>query len=266
MSEPERRYKADYDTLTRADPWRDPSVKITKDASGNVIAEPRSPDQPKPGEPPLSLQRTADGRVVLAEGMEPMTDSQLRELASFYAAENSRKLSIPKPNEYALQFAPDYVLPAGVEWKWNEGDPLLAQVREFASASGMSQDTFSRLLGLHAASRMAEIQEFNTARENQVKLLGDNANARVDAIRAWMKSLVPEHFNDLAPVLEMAPTASTVKAPEVLAHRWVTQSSGSYSGAHREPQIPGKISDEAYGKLTYGERLEYASKFSPPNR
>jgi hypothetical protein len=95
------RWRADQEAITRADPWRDPSVRITKDAAGNVTAEPRAGDpetpgdQPKPGEPQLRLERTADGRFVLAEGMEPITDRKLRDLAAFKAAEDSRKLSVP---------------------------------------------------------------------------------------------------------------------------------------------------------------------------
>src|SRR6516225_2266777 len=48
------RWLADRDALTKSDPWRDPSVKITKNADGVVSAESRSPDPAvQPGaEPP----------------------------------------------------------------------------------------------------------------------------------------------------------------------------------------------------------------------
>jgi len=104
------RWRADQEAITRSDPWRDPSVRITKDAAGNVTAQPRAADPatpgepPRPGEPSLRLERTTDGRFVLADGMEPMTDQQLRDLAAFTAAEDSRKLSVPKPGEYQLKF------------------------------------------------------------------------------------------------------------------------------------------------------------------
>jgi hypothetical protein len=225
------RFRLQQEALTKSDPWRDPSVKITKDAAGNVTAEPRAGDPaaapqpgepPRPGEPQLRLERTPDGRFVLAEGMEPMTDSQLRDLAAFKAAEDSRKLSALKPNEYKLEFAKDYVLPQGTDWKWDETNPLLGQVREFAAANNMSQDAFSRLLGLHAASRMGEDMAFAEAKAREVRALGDNANLRVDSIKTWLKAMGGEHFNDLVRVLDMAPTAATVKGLQ-------------YAASHRQP-------------------------------
>jgi hypothetical protein len=273
------RYRADYDALTRADPWRDPGMRITKDAAGNVTAEPRVGDQPAPGEPPkpgepprpgerqLRLERTSDGRFILAEGLEPMTDQALKDLVAHKAATDAARLSTPKPNEYQLKFNDDFVLPQGVDWKWDEANPLLAQVREFASASGMSQDTFSKLLGIHAASRISEDQAFAEARAAEVRALGDSANQRVDAVKTWLRAMAPEHFAGLARVLDMAPSAATVRGLEVLMQRHVSQGSGSFRGGNREPpDHPSKLPESVVEKMSYPERLAYASKFPQPTR
>jgi hypothetical protein len=243
-SDVQQRWRADRDAIAAQDPWQHSPEKtvMMKMPDGTVVARPRTgadgaPDQTAPGEarrPGEPQPLTSDGRIQLTKDIA-VTEQELHDLLAHKAATESAKLSTPKPNEYKLEFPHDYVLPAGVEWKWNEADPLLAQVREFASASGMSQDTFSKLLGLHAASGMRDIQEFSAARENQVKLLGENANARVDQIKIWLKSMVPEHFDGLAKVLEMAPTAATVKGLEVLIHRYVSQGSGGLKG-NREAQ------------------------------
>jgi phosphoketolase len=58
--------------------------------------------------------------------------------------------------------------------------------------------------------------------------------------------------------------ASQVSAFEKLAHKFVTQGGGSYNGSHREPMVPGKISDAEYGKLSYSERIAYAARFPQP--
>jgi hypothetical protein len=209
-------------------------------------------------EPQPQPTRTDGGKIKLAEGVE-LTEQELRDLVAHKAQTDSQKLSTPQPGEYKLEFPHDYVLPQGVEWRWNEADPLLAQAREFASASGMTQDTFSKLLGLHAASQMKDMQEFAAAKAAEVQKLGDTANARVDAVKTWLKAMAPDHFAGLARVLEMAPSAATVKGLEALMHRYTTQGAGGFND--REPIIPGKLSDAEYGKLTYAERIEYASKF-----
>jgi len=66
------RWLADRDALTKSDPWRDPSVKITKNAEGVVSAESRSPDpaSPPPGDqPPASVEngRLRIGEIELSE-------------------------------------------------------------------------------------------------------------------------------------------------------------------------------------------------------
>jgi hypothetical protein len=275
MSEPERLYKADYDRLTAQDPYRDyrdPNQVLRRAPDGTITATPRAGDQPAPGEPPRPGEppqpgdqppqppRTDGGKIKLAEGVE-LTEQELRDLVAHKAQTDSQKLSTPKPNEYQIKFNDDFVLPQGVDWRWNEADPLLAQVRDFASTNNMTQDTFSKLLGLHAASQMKDMQEFAAAKAAEVQKLGDTANARVDAVKTWLKAMAPDHFAGLARVLEMAPSAATVRGLEALMHRYTTQGGGSYNGAHREPIIPGKVSDAEYSKMSYAERIEYASRF-----
>jgi hypothetical protein len=188
-------------------------------------------------------------------------------LTAFKAAEDSRKLSLPKPDQYKLEFAPDYVLPQGIEWKWDdEGkSPLMGQAREFAAAHSINQEGFSKLLGLYAASRVGEIQSINAAKAAELGKLGANANARVDAVRTWLKSVGGSDFDGLNRVLEMAPTASTVAGLEKLIQKFTSQGGGSWSGANREMNQVQRLPDEAVAKMTYSERKEYAAKFSQPN-
>jgi hypothetical protein len=98
----------------------------------------------------------------------------------------------------------------------------------------------------------------------EVRALGDTANQRIDAVKTWLKAMAPDHFAGLARVLEMAPSAATVRGLEALMHRYTTQGAGSFNGSNREPEVPGKISQEAYDKLGYAARLEYDSRFQQP--
>jgi hypothetical protein len=54
-------------------------------------------------------------------------------------------------------------------------------------------------------------------------------------------------------------TAAQVNAFEKLMHKFVSGGGASFNGAHREPSMPGKVSDETYAKMSYAERIEYAS-------
>jgi hypothetical protein len=138
--------------------------------------------------------------------------------------------------------------------------------RAFALRHGLNQSQFSEMLGVYAAASASEAVAFNSAKAAEVAKLGDAANARVDAVRGWLKSMGGNHFGALCKVLELAPVADTVVGLEHLMHRYVTQGGASFSGAHREPSLPGRVSEEIYNSMSYSQKLDYASKFPQPNR
>lgn len=182
-------------------------------------------------------------------------------LTAFKAAEDSRKLSVPKPDQYKIENTSDFTLPQGVEWKFDEKNPQLAGFREFASSLGMSQEHFSKALNYFVASQVSDQQTLNAAKAAELGRLGETANARVDAVRTWLKAMGGSDFDGLNRVLEMAPTAATVAGLEKLIQKFTSQGGGSYSGAHREVNQPERVSNEAYSKMTYSEKKEYAAKF-----
>lgn len=180
-------------------------------------------------------------------------------LLAFEATEISRKASVPPPDKYELKFTDDFKLPEGVEWQWKSDDPLLAHARQFANANGLSQGEFSKLLGLHAASQVSEQQMIKAAHAVELGKLGATANTRVDAVKQFVNAMVGDQLGTA--VTKTLFTADQVKAFEVIMQKFSTQGGGSYSGAHREVNQPERLSNEAYGKLTYSEKKEYAAKF-----
>jgi hypothetical protein len=180
-------------------------------------------------------------------------------LLAFEATEISRKASVPPPDKYELKFADDFKLPEGVEWQWKADDPLLTQARQFANANGLSQGEFSRLLGLHAASQVGEQQMIKAAHAAELGKLGATANTRVDAVKQFVTAMVGDQLG--AAVTKTLFTAAQIQAFEIIMQKFSSQGGGNYSGAHREVNQPDRLSPEAYGKLTYSEKKEYAAKF-----
>jgi hypothetical protein len=174
-SDVQQRWQADRDAIAAVDPWQHSPEKtvMTKLPDGTVVSRPRTaadgaPSEPAPGEPPRPGEPqpqplTSDGRIQLTKDIA-LSETELRDLLAHKALTDSQKLTTPKPGEYKLEFAQDFVLPQGVAWKWDEANPLLGQVREFANSAGLTQDQFSRLLGLHAASRIGEDMAFAEAK------------------------------------------------------------------------------------------------------
>jgi hypothetical protein len=183
------RWLADRDALTKSDPWRDPSVKITKNAEGVVSAESRSPDpaSPPPGDqPPASVE---NGRLRIGE--IELSEQDVRGLLERKGLEDSRKALMPASADgYTLPV--DMKLPPGVEFKWSVDNevlgPALGQAKQIAFDAGLSQDQFGKLMAVYASAQINEQQQFARAQAAEVAKLGELANVRMDSLKTWLSS------------------------------------------------------------------------------
>jgi hypothetical protein len=153
-------------------------------------------------------------------------------------------------------------LPAGAQWTWDTADPtLVGAARQFANEAGLSQEGFSKLLGIYAASRLGEDQRFASAKQAEIGKLGVNAPTRVDAVNVWLEAQLGQ---DLAAALRTTMlTAKSVEAYEGLIRRFVSQGVSGNPSAGRDgaPREPAKLSDSDYAKLTFAEKSQYAQQF-----
>jgi len=119
------------------------------------------------------------------------------------------------PDEYAFSLSED-LTSNGVELAAD--DPLIASFSEFAKEKGINQETANDLVNMFVESEYAkslEGGEAETARvAEQMALLGDNAQQRVNNIDNWSKAnLTPEQAEGLT---GMATSAASVQAIEAL--------------------------------------------------
>jgi hypothetical protein len=129
----------------------------------------------------------------------------------------------------------------------------------------MSQDTFSRMLGLHAANEIQQQLLFDRAKAAELNKLGEMAGVRVDAVRTFVRSMVGDAAPALLMVLEQAPVASTIVGFEKLMRAFSSQGIGGFPGAARDggdlSRGPQRVSDEQYNQMTYFEKQQYAAQF-----
>jgi hypothetical protein len=245
--------------ITRADPWSDPSVVITKDpVSGVITAKPRADGQqngvPPPGPQPRPGPAAvgADGRLVV--GDLALSADDIKGLMERASLENSRRAQMPATaGDYSLDLPQDFEFPPGVsEFKFETENPstmaLLGAVKQFAFARGFDQDTLSGLLGLYAQSRMDEDRRFSEARKGEVAKLGSAAITRIHAMNTFLQSqLGSELAGELRKTIF---TANAVRAIEKLMKNYVSQGIGGNPGGGRDGSHgqPERISDEAYSK------------------
>jgi hypothetical protein len=268
VNEPQRRFADQQAAAVAADPWKDPNVVLTRDAEGNIVAQPRRDggvngapgdgDQPAtPGDQPQS------GTALVKVGDMEFSADQLKGLAERDALEKSRRALMPAtPEDYRTELPADLVLPPGVKVAYSDTDPMvqssLKSLREFCHANGLGQAEYSRLLALDANRVAIEQKMLQTAHENEMRKLGETRTARLSAVVTWLKAFAGEEGGRA--LVSNLLTAKQVAAYEQMMHRFQGGGSG-YSGARREPNQPERLSNEAYDKLTYSEKKEYAANF-----
>lgn len=115
------------------------------------------------------------------------------------------------PESYEVSISEE-LKEAGVEI--SADDPMVEQAMAFAKESNMSQEGFNNMIELYSMQQVAEQKADQEHIAEQMKTLGNNAEARVNNIGLWSdKNLDPELSAGLK---SMATTAEGVKALEKL--------------------------------------------------
>jgi hypothetical protein len=270
------RWQAMQSEITRSDPWSDPNVVITKDASGAITARPRTdggtngtpvPDaggQPGQPQPPAGQPAVVGDKLVLAD-LE-LTVEQARQILAEKAARDSRAANRPADaSGYSLDLPADFVMPPGLEWAWNETDPvagpLIGQAKLFAHEHGMDQAGFSRMMGLFVSHQLTEQKRFNEAKAAELTKLGSNASVRVDAVGTFLEATCGTALGGA--IRRGIFTADQLRGFEKIIERFTSQGISGNPGGARDGAGAGpeRISDAAYSRMSYAEKQEYAARF-----
>jgi hypothetical protein len=227
-----------------------------------------APAGPPPGPPPASLPGSPkpEGQGVIKVGDAEFTETELQELAAFKATEAVRKMALPPaPENYELMLPADLALPEGVSFEFQTEDPILGpvikQAQAFAHANGFTQDQFSGMMGLYAASQAHEQATLRSYHAAEVTKLGPAGSARVDAVTTWMNATVgADHAKALQSMLV---TAKIVEGFEKLIQKSI--GGGGFSQQHRESQQIGPTGEE-FSSWSFAEQREFQNTGKYPNR
>src|SRR5215472_16755846 len=156
--------------------------------------------QQQTGQTGAGEQRTGDSAATKAERPADLPESlwladkrvidygKLNEIVTRDAADQVRRNGLPAtPEAYRYELPKDFKAPDGVEFKFNENDQNLQQARVAAKEMGLTQDQFSRFLGLYAGDQVNTQQKIKTARETEINKLGPTATARMSAINTFLE-------------------------------------------------------------------------------
>jgi hypothetical protein len=208
--------------------------------------------------PALNAPAAGDKQKI---GEMEFTEQELRDYLTAKGEAELRKASLPaSAADYKADLPANFEMPAGVEFKINESDPLLIDARAWAHAKGFDQATFSEMVGIYASSKAKETAELNAAHAAEVAKMGANGTQRVTALEIWLRGVVGDKL--AGPMRSMMVTADIVKGLETLQSKFSSQGVATFSQAHRTPQEPaGRASDAEYATMSQAQRLDYARSF-----
>lgn len=168
------------------------------------------------------------------------------------AAEQIRRNALPaKPEDYKVELPKDFVVPQGVEFKFDDTNPALANARAAAKDMGLSQDQFSKLLGIYASEQVTQKQNYGTWAKAEQEKLGANGPARVTAIEQYLAGKLGPATAKL--MMAGVAAAGQVEGWEKLISGSVSQGAAPFSQAHRDaPQANGKI--PGYEGMSFEQR------------
>jgi hypothetical protein len=173
-------------------------------------------------------------------------------------AENDLRLAArPKdPTGYQPTLPKDFKLPEGLnEFKIADDDPMLKSAREWAHKHNLSQEAFSDLIAMRAGLTVGEETNIKEMRDAEIKKLGDNGPARIDAITTWLSAKLGKKDPELA---NMLVTSGMVSEFETLIQK-AGGAAASFSAAH--PAVPAQgdaAVKENWSKMTRSQQLAYS--------
>jgi len=118
--------------------------------------------------------------------------AHLDELTRFKADADARAAQVPQSaDSYRTELPEDFKIPEG--WAIDEADPAWRSGKEFAKATGLTQDQFAGLAKIYVEQQIAAHQREETAIAGALQArdaaLGPNGAARVDALNTWFRGM-----------------------------------------------------------------------------
>lgn len=137
----------------------------------------------------------------------------------------------------------------------------MAQARAYALKHNLSQEGFSELLALDAASQIGTQESIKNAKADQLGKLGAAGTARMEAATTWLKAQLGEELGkEFTTYLY---TAKQVEGVEKLMSNFRGQGTGTYTPQHGQvPSDKGEI--PGFDKMTFAQKRFAQDQLNPP--
>jgi hypothetical protein len=245
-----------------------PSPSPSPAPAAPVVAS--APANPNPNPEPAAVDRPA---YIPEKFWDPTTKAvkaddftaHFNQLSAFKAEQDVRAQAIPiSADKYEVKLPEGFKPPEGMAFEFSADDPALAEARKAALDLKLDQVGFSRMLGIYAATKLAEVQQIAAGRTAEMAKLGSAGEARIGALETWLKAKVGDKADTMIATLKQYPVAANVEALEGIIRAFSAQGGTSFTQSGRDQD--NKPSDDEFSKWSYSEQREFHSTGKRPGR
>jgi len=202
--------------------------QITEQEILDEVPQNEVPQEERPEHIPEKFWK--EGKVDFDEMAKSYT--QLESFATGKEDSIREKVIEDLANEHAESIPETYEIPAlpeGITEEMVESNPIYTWWNETAKANGMSQEEYDD--GIHAYVEMIQAEQTDIPAE--MEKLGENAEARLDAVNAWAsQSFPPQEFEAIQ--YSLGTSAEGIEALERMME--MVQNSGVRSEQFAQPE------------------------------
>lgn len=178
-------------------------------ATGGDVETPAAEPTPAPERPDGLAEEFFDAESGVKLGELIQSHNALSEAARERLADRPEEASA-----YEFTVPDAYENPEEIQELLAGDAPFMEAARKFLFDAGASQDQAAELFNLYLADRIGSPEQLQEGAAAEMGQLGDNADARVDAVSNWLKANVGEEL--YGAVKPLITTAASVKAMEKL--------------------------------------------------
>jgi hypothetical protein len=180
----------------------------------------------------------------------PELNSEVGALRAFKAEFDVRQQDVPKDGTYKIELPADVKVPEGMEINVGPEHPMAKPVMEWAKKHNATQSMVNELVAIQASAEIARATQFKADIAAEKAKLGDDGQARIDAVKTALIGRLGERA---APLINGMITAEQVESYAALLRS--TIASAPIPGA-------GNAGKPDYAAMSPIEKLHYSHEKS----
>lgn len=160
----------------------------------------------------VNFDAWSESTKALEGKLRTRTDDLRKQVEDEYTAERLKGRP-ESADKYELRVPESIKLPEGMEFQFNDGDPMVGFWREFCYDQGLGQEGFDQGVEAYINGSLSQMPDM----EAEFKALGDHGMARAARVNTWLEGTIGKE--NVAALEGATTTAKSIEALEILMEK-----------------------------------------------